>query len=126
MNNLVTKLSSLAALLGVVAAIGTGFIQLGKIQAKLDELDKREPVINQTVNLEPVNQKIADVRVELEQVRTEAVGDEVINNLWNLIISVEQKVNELSNTVAVVSKENELQAIQIEEIKQESNNPLTN
>ena len=126
MNNLVTKLSSLAALLGVVAAIGTGFIQLGKIQAKLDELDKREPVINQTVNLEPVNQKIADVRVELEQVRTEAIDEEVINNLWNQIISIEQKVNELSNTVAVVSKENELQAIQIEEIKQESNNPLTN
>ena len=29
MNNLVTKLSSIAALIGVIAAIGGGFIQYG-------------------------------------------------------------------------------------------------
>ena len=46
MGNLVTKLSSIAALIGVVAAIGGGFVQYGKIQAKLTELDKRKPVIN--------------------------------------------------------------------------------
>ena len=36
---MVTKLSSVAALLGVVGAIGAGFVQYGKVMAKIDELD---------------------------------------------------------------------------------------
>ena len=49
MNNMVTKLSSVAALLGVVGAIGAGFVQYGKVMAKIDELDNRKAVINETV-----------------------------------------------------------------------------
>ena len=51
MNNLVTKLSSIAALLGVVGAIGAGFVQYGKLVSKIEELDSREAVINETVDL---------------------------------------------------------------------------
>ena len=65
MGNLVTKLSSIAALIGVVAAIGGGFVQYGKIQAKLTELDKRKPVINQTVDLGPTNDRISSLEVAL-------------------------------------------------------------
>ena len=35
MNNMVTKLSSVAALLGVIGAIGAGFVQYGKLTAKI-------------------------------------------------------------------------------------------
>jgi len=35
-------------------------------------------------------------------------------------------IEELSKQVAIVSKENELQDVQIEEIKTKSNNPLSN
>ena len=41
---------------------------------------------------------------------------------WEL----EEDIEELSKQVAIVSKENELQDVQIEEIKTKSNNPLSN
>ena len=65
MNNLVTKLSSVAALIGVIGAIGAGFVQYGKLTAKIEELDERESVINQTVDLEPLQEKISVLEVQL-------------------------------------------------------------
>ena len=41
---------------------------------------------------------------------------------WEL----EEDLEELSKQTAIVSKENELQDVQIEEIKTKSNNPLSN
>ena len=146
MNNLVTKLSSIAALIGVIAAIGGGFIQYGKIQAKLTELDKRKSVVNQTVDLNPVNEKIANLEVDLidriEKVDSKIVSvdlssikediTELKNRKVNLkplndaIKELENSVAELSKQVAIVSKENEFQDILIEEIKTKANNPLAN
>ena len=146
MNNLVTKLSSIAALIGVIAAIGGGFIQYGKIQAKLLELDKRKSVVNQTVDLNPVNEKIANLEVDLidriEKVDSKIVSvdlssikediTELKNRKVNLkplndaIKELENAVAELKQGVAIVSKENELQDILIEEIKTKANNPLAN
>ena len=65
MNNLVTKLSSIAALIGVLGAIGAGFVQYGKVMAKIEELDKRKAVINQSVDLDPLHEKISILEVEL-------------------------------------------------------------
>ena len=65
MNNMITKLSSVAALLGVVGAIGAGFVQYGKLTAKIDELDNRKAVINETVDLDPIVEKIASLEVDL-------------------------------------------------------------
>ena len=41
---------------------------------------------------------------------------------WEL----EEDIQQLSKDVAIVKKENELQDVQIEEIKTKSNNPLSN
>ena len=65
MNNLVTKLSSVSALLGVLGAIGAGFVQYGKLTAKITELDKRKAVINQSVDLDPLHEKISALEVDL-------------------------------------------------------------
>ena len=65
MNNMITTLSSVAALLGVVGAIGAGFVQYGKLTAKIDELDNRKAVINETVDLDPIVEKIATLEVDL-------------------------------------------------------------
>jgi len=65
MNSLVTKLSSIAALLGVLGAIGAGFVQYGKLTAKIQELDKRKAVINQSVDLDPLHEKISELEVDL-------------------------------------------------------------
>ena len=146
MGNLVTKLSSIAALIGVVAAIGGGFVQYGKIQAKLTELDKRKPVINQTVDLTPVNNKISTLKVDLidriEKVDSKIVSVDLsgikkdikkleerkvdLSPLNKSIKDLEKVLNELGKQIAIVSKENELQDVLIEEIKTKANNPLAN
>jgi len=162
MNNMITKLSSVAALLGVVGAIGAGFVQYGKLTAKIDELDKRKAVINQSVDLDPLHEKISILEVELidrikagdtaveakikpqdlsgllssiQEVREQVAGLKIPNvkpieaalkELEEYGWELEEDIEELSKDVAVVKKENELQNILIEEIKESTNNPLSN
>ena len=155
MNNMVTKLSSVAALLGVIGAIGAGFVQYGKLTAKIIELDKRKSVINQTVDLSPIEERISLLEVDLidrinkikpqdlsgllqsiQEVREKVAGLPKPANLKPVFDSLkeleeyawelEENIEELSKDVAVVKKENELQNILIEEIKTKANNPLVN
>ena len=146
MNNLVTKLSSVAALIGVIGAIGAGFVQYGKLTAKIEELDEREAVINETVNLDPLNEKISSLEVDLID-RIKKVDDKIVTvdlsgvkediielkgrsvNLKPLrdsIKELETRIAELNQAVAIVQKENQLHDILIEEIKEKGNNPLAN
>ena len=146
MNNLVTKLSSIAALIGVIGAIGAGFVQYGKLTAKIEELDEREAVINETVNLDPLNEKISSLEVDLID-RIKKVDDKIIvvdlsgvkedivelkgrsvnlKPLRDAIKELETRIAELNQAVAIVQKENQLQDILIEEIKEKGNNPLAN
>ena len=76
MNNMVTKLSSVAALLGVVGAIGAGFVQYGKVMAKIDELDNRKAVINETVDLSPLEERISTLEVDVID-RINAVEEQI-------------------------------------------------
>ena len=158
MNNMITKLSSVAALLGVVGAIGAGFVQYGKLTAKIDELDKRKAVINQSVDLDPLHEKISILEVELidrieagdtaveakikpqdltgllksiQDVREKVAGLKIpeatdLRPLNKAIKELETRIAELKQAVAIVQKENQLQDILIEEIKEASNNPLAN
>ena len=146
MNNLVTKLSSVAALIGVIGAIGAGFVQYGKLTAKIEELDEREAVINQTVDLEPLQEKISVLEVQLID-RIKKVDDKIVvvdlsgikeditelkgrsvnlKPLNDAIKELESAIAELKQEVAIVKKENQLQDILIEEIKEKGNNPLAN
>ena len=146
MNNMITKLSSVAALLGVIGAIGAGFVQYGKLTAKIEELDEREAVINQTVDLEPLQEKISVLEVQLID-RIKKVDDKIVvvdlsgikeditelkgrsvnlKPLNDAIKELESAIAELKQEVAIVKKENQLQDILIEEIKEKGNNPLAN
>ena len=153
MNNMVTKLSSVAALLGVIGAIGAGFVQYGKLTAKIVELDNRKAVINKTVDLTPIEERISLLEVDLidrinkikpqdlsgllssiQEVREKVAGLPKPANLKPLLSSLkeleeyawelEENIEELSKDVAVVKKENELQNILIEEVKALNSNPL--
>ena len=73
MNNLVTKLSSLAALIGVLGAIGAGFVQYGKLTAKITELDKRKSVINETVDLGPINAKVDEALLYANEYKVDLI-----------------------------------------------------
>ena len=146
MNNMITKLSSVAALIGVIGAIGAGFVQYGKLTAKIEELDEREAVINQTVDLEPLQEKISVLEVQLID-RIKKVDDKIVvvdlsgikeditelkgrsvnlKPLNDAIKELENAIAELNQEVAIVKKENQLQDILIEEIKEKGNNPLAN
>ena len=146
MNNMITKLSSVAALIGVIGAIGAGFVQYGKLTAKIEELDEREAVINQTVDLEPLQEKISVLEVQLIH-RIKKVDDKIfvvdlsgikeditelkgmsvnLKPLNDAIKELENAIAELKQEVAIVKKENQLQDILIEEIKEKGNNPLAN
>ena len=146
MNNMITKLSSVAALIGVIGAIGAGFVQYGKLTAKIEELDEREAVINQTVDLEPLQEKISVLEVQLID-RIKKVDDKIVvvdlsgikedivelkgrsvnlKPLNDAVKELESAIAELKQEVAIVQKENQLQDILIEEIKEKGNNPLAN
>ena len=101
MNNMVTKLSSVAALLGVVGAIGAGFVQYGKVMAKIDELDNRKAVINETVDLSNVNNSISDINVKLKELETTIINmdNDVLDNLRNDIAGNSNDFKALSQDI---------------------------
>ena len=69
------KLTSYASLLGVVAAIGGGFMAWGEFNNRIAQLENKEFVINETVDLAPINDKISTLEVEILD-RMSALEDE--------------------------------------------------
>jgi len=151
---IVEKLSTYAALIGVIGAIGGGFYTWGQFNTRLDVIEKKKFVVNQTVDLEPINEKISILEVELidrignvedkikptdlsgvkkdiSKIREEIAALDIpkatdLGPLNKAIKELETRIAELKQGVAIVSKENQLQDILIEEIKEASNNPLAN
>jgi len=160
---IVEKLSTYAALIGVIGAIGGGFYTWGQFNTRLDTIEKKKFVVNQTVDLDPLHEKISTLEVELidrikagdtaveakikpqdltgilksiQEVREKVAGLPKPANLKPILEKLkmleeygwelEEDIEELSKQTAIISKENELQDILIEEIKEASNNPLAN
>ena len=166
---IVEKLSTYAALIGVIGAIGGGFYTWGQFNTRLDTIEKKKFVVNQTVDLDPINEKISILEVELidrieagdtaveakikpqdlsgllksiQEVREKVAGlkipketdlgplnrtiKELDAKIADLGKAVNAKMADLNQSVAIVQKENQLQDILIEEIKEASNNPLAN
>ena len=158
---IIEKLSTYAALIGVIGAIGGGFYTWGQFNTRLDTIEKKKFVVNQTVDLSPINDKISVLEVELidrieagdtaveakikpqdltgllksiQEVREKVAGLPKPANLKPLLESLtkleeyawelEEDIEELSKQTAIVSKENELQDILIQEIKAANSNPL--
>ena len=61
----IEKLSTYAALIGVIGAIGGGFYTWGQFNLRLDQIENREFVVNETVDLSPIEEKISTLKVEL-------------------------------------------------------------
>jgi len=117
MDKIKNQLAGVAALLGVIAAIGGGFVKYGEIVTKLDALEAQE---HSTVDTSAIESKIA-------------VLEEKVNKLENADTSHTHELiehehdNEHSHTKPLVNaKEIELLKVQIEEIKVSTKNPLSN
>ena len=151
---IIEKLSTYAALIGVIGAIGGGFYTWGQFNTRLDVIEKKKFVVNQTVDLDPLHEKISILEVDLID-RISKVEDKIkptdlsgvkkdiskireaiaaldipkptdLGPLNKAIKELETRIAELKQAVAIVQKENQLQDILIEEIKEASNNPLAN
>ena len=146
----IEKLSTYAALIGVIGAIGGGFYTWGQFNLRLDQIENREFVVNETVDLSPIEEKISTLKVELidrideveEQIKPVdltkvfaeigkireqiAMLPKPINTkpIYDSLTKLEEDIEELSKDVAVVKKENELQDVLIEEVKALNSNPL--
>ena len=72
---MIQKLTSYASLIGVVAAIGGGFMAWGEFNNRIAQLENKEFVINETVDLTPINEKISTLEVEILD-RMSALEDE--------------------------------------------------
>ena len=160
------KLSTYAALLGVIGAIGGGFYTWGQFNSRLDAIEATPPV-----NLAPLKEKdkelnakvdsallyaneykvdlidrIAKVEEKIKPVDLTLVFKEIGKireqiamlpepaNLKPLLEQLqmleeygwelEEDIEQLSKDVAIVKKENEIQDVQLEEIKLQGKNPL--
>ncbi len=159
---IIEKLSTYAALLGVIGAIGGGFYTWGQFNSRLDALEGTPPV-----NLKPLHEKdkalekqfdevllyaneykvdlidrIATVEEKIQPVDLTKVFKEIgkireqiamlpkpidtkpilesLQTLEEYGWELEEDIEQLSKDVAIVKKENELQDVQIEEIKLQS------
>tara|TARA_B100000963_G_scaffold354497_1_gene371119 strand:+ start:74 stop:577 length:504 start_codon:yes stop_codon:yes gene_type:complete len=164
---IIEKLSTYAALIGVVGAIGGGFYTWGQFNTRLDAIEatpavdlsplvaKDKELSNKIdeallyaneykvdlidrikkvddkivpVNLTKVFAEIGKVREQIAMLPEPANLQPLLDQLqlleeygWEL----EEDIEELSKSVAIVLKENELQDIQIKEIKKAAGNPLS-
>ena len=77
-----SKLSSYAALLGVIGGIGAGFAAFGEFNNRIAQLENKEFVVNETVDLSGINQKIEDVIKAIESVKADVkINDAAIKFL---------------------------------------------
>ena len=163
---IIEKLSTYAALIGVIGAIGGGFYTWGQFNTRLDAIEsapsvdlsplkEKDKELNAKVDsallyaneykvdlidriakveeqikptdLTLVFKEIGKIREQIAMLPEPANLKPILEQLqileeygWEL----EEDVEELSKQVAIVAKENELQDIQIEEVKTLNSNPL--
>ena len=111
MDKIKGQLAGVAALLGVIAAIGGGFVKYGEIVTKLDALESQE---HSTVDISGIESSIA-------------VLEEKVSKLESADTSHTHEQEEHSHTVSLINKkEIDLLKVQIEEIKVSTKNPLSN
>ena len=112
MDKIKGQLAGVAALLGVIAAIGGGFVKYGEVMTKLEVLEGASKGIDMSF--------LSEIKVL----------EEKVNKLENADTSHTHKVGdhkheEYSHTISLINKkEIDLLKVQIEEIKVKSSNPL--
>ena len=153
------KLSTYAALIGTITAIGGGFYAWGEFNNRLSVLEGEPPV-----NLQPLHSKDKELNAKIDEAllyaneykvdlidRIKKVDDKITPTDLTLVFKEIGKVkeqiamldipepfiiqpfiapinllSELSKQVAIALKENEVQDVMIEELKLQTNNPLSN
>ena len=113
MDKIKGQLAGVAALLGVIAAIGGGFVKYGEIVTKLDALENASGGTDWSAQIAVLEEKVGALE-NADTSHTHKVGEHTHNT-------------EHSHTATLINKkEIELIKVQIEEIKVKASNPLAN
>ena len=108
MQGMFSKLSSYAALIGVVGAIGGGFMAWGEFNNRIAQLENKEFTVNETVDLTDTHDRIIN-------------GDkEVMQELRALSQIVESLKSDMSVNQAAI----DFLDAKIDELKASLDNPL--
>ena len=112
MDKIINQLAGVAALLGVIAAIGGGFVKYGEIVTKLEALEGASGGTDWSAQIAVLEEKVSALENQ-DTSHSHEVG--------------EHQHEEHSHTATLINKkEIELLNVQIEEIKVSTKNPLSN
>ena len=106
MDKIKSQLAGVAALLGVIAAIGGGFVKYGEITTKLSQIEA-----SQGVDFAPIEKQIDELKKEID-----GLGASIGKN--------KSATNDVNTKAQVNEKEIQLLKLQIQEIQIKSSNPL--
>tara|TARA_S200002703_G_C3710718_1_gene218307 strand:+ start:472 stop:801 length:330 start_codon:yes stop_codon:yes gene_type:complete len=108
MPDLINKLSSYAALVGVIGAIGGGFYAWGEFNTRLSAIENKEFTVNETVDLTDTHDRIIN-------------GDkEIMQELRLLSQTIESLKSDMSVNQAAI----DFLDAKIDELKASLDNPL--
>ena len=127
MPDLINKLSSYAALIGVVGAIGGGFYAWGEFNTRLSALEGVS-----STDLSGVHTEIKELREKLD-IKTQELQSEMNGNFIELLDMQAADHNELKDKIDVTSKDVAINSAAVEyldakinELKAANDNPLLN
>ena len=66
MQEMFSKLSSYAALLGVIGAIGGGFMAWGEFNNRIAQLEDKEFIVNETVDLSGIIKELESIKCDVK------------------------------------------------------------
>ena len=108
---MIQKLTNYASIIGVIGAIGGGFYAWGEFNTRLDAIENKEFVVNETVDLTPINEKISELEVEILD-RMSSLEDEwrdrdneSLDGIKGTLVSIENSIANGDEKLATVDKE---------------------
>ncbi len=116
---MIQKLTNYASIIGVIGAIGGGFYAWGEFNTRLDAIENKEFVVNETVDLAPMNQKISDLEVEILD-RMSALEDEwmardndSMDDILNDIAGLKSDMEDLFDKATAADNQLQLNIVQL-------------
>lgn len=111
--------SALIAVISSVSVLGGGFYAYGVFENRIAQLESREYVISQEVDLMPVYEKM-DLHKEALNKR---ISDKVRENNTEIATAIDS-ISQSKTDIAVLQTEIELIKLQMEELVLKNSNPL--
>ena len=141
---MIQKLTNYASIIGVIGANGGGFYAWGEFNTRLDSIENKDFVVNEQVDLTPINEKISELEVEildrmsaledewkqqdnesLDPVKDTIAGIENdMSDVYKEFTKIRGLISEANKKIAIAEKQGELNGILIKEIKEQASNPL--